>query len=414
MGYSSKPATLWHHCKYSRIYVKNIQVLNLVQDELRLVDKQSLSTSSTFLEQATPKKTEKQLPLDTFLIPDSRRKKDSEKKAHDYTSGSAKLSTPDFEIRLYDNKTRYKKSLPSHNDTLPSRIQLMLYHSLLQRVLEMDISKSTGPNAEGTSIFSIFCSHLGPQINIFQEFSDNFLEQMRMVVELNDLNWKFRESLCLKDMDIPAQETIASLGFGKKDILSNRLFLAYRHRGTSHNDNELEEKDPPKGLETSNETVEPSCADEVPEATEKVLPVAPTKDDNLTDKTSEDSGRTVPTRYSSVETEISASEEALSPERDSGLLLNDSTKSRETSAAPGDVILASSAPASGTLIGTKMFFHKEEMVMGHLESILRWWNGKRPPIGVDEENISRCKYVYPPPFYCHHGNLNLVCLLLSI
>ena len=141
MGYSSKPATLWHHCKYSRIYVQNIQVLNLVQDELRLVDKQSLSTSSTFLKQGTPKKTEKQLPLDTFLIPDSRRKKDSEKKAHDYTSGSAKLSTPDFEIRLYDNKTRYKKSLPSHNDTLPSRIQLMLYHSLLQRVLEMDISK---------------------------------------------------------------------------------------------------------------------------------------------------------------------------------------------------------------------------------------------------------------------------------
>ena len=43
-----------------------------------------------------------------------------------------------------------------------------------------------------------------------------------------------------------------------------------------------------------------------------------------------------------------------------------------------------------TVLGTKKFFMSDERLDAHLEDVLQWWFGVRPPRGVELAQSGRC------------------------
>ena len=127
---------------------------------------------------------------------------------------------PSHILHIIDNKTRYNISVPSHADSLSSRLQLMLYCQMLSRAL-------TSSDA-GTS-FSTFCARIG--LKPARKFSEAFMTEMASLVVENGLSLHFLDAKCLKDMDFPYRETIKDMGLNLEGCVSKRLSVVYRLRG---------------------------------------------------------------------------------------------------------------------------------------------------------------------------------------
>ena len=122
-------------------------------------------------------------------------------------------------INLLDSKTRSQATLPSHSDAYPSRLQLMLYRRLFAQALEP-------PNEDTT--FTAFCARIG--LNVDEEFSNGFLEEMATLVVQNELSFHFLDAKCLSDMGPPFYDTLANLGLNRQAMVSSSLTVQYRLR----------------------------------------------------------------------------------------------------------------------------------------------------------------------------------------
>lgn len=135
-------------------------------------------------------------------------------------SSKASPPKPPFILHVLDNKTRTSYVMPPHADTLPSRLQLMLYQRMLKQVLAVSDSWPS---------FSSFCAQIGRDPK--RAFSDAFKTEVSQLVVQNGLSLHFLDVNCLEDMDFPFVESVKEMGLDSEDCISSQLTLVYRLRG---------------------------------------------------------------------------------------------------------------------------------------------------------------------------------------
>lgn len=126
------------------------------------------------------------------------------------------LPDASFVMKIVDSKTRKSSGIPSHADTLPSRLQVMLYRRLLGQFLTFE-----------QNLFYDFCArlHIYPE----NKFSEDFIIDMSAIVVDNDLDLNFLDSKNLATMMKPFVDSIRTL---TRDVeVSDDLSLVYRRRG---------------------------------------------------------------------------------------------------------------------------------------------------------------------------------------
>ncbi|KDQ18270.1 hypothetical protein BOTBODRAFT_53047 [Botryobasidium botryosum FD-172 SS1] len=97
-------------------------------------------------------------------------------------------------IYLSDSKTRGVPTLPSHNNSLQSRLQLMLYKRLFDALLRSAYPSSGGPDDDGELdeaglprfSFTQWCMH--SRANPYAKFSKPFIQQIKQVLDTPKLN----------------------------------------------------------------------------------------------------------------------------------------------------------------------------------------------------------------------------------
>ncbi|KAG5645332.1 hypothetical protein DXG03_006394 [Asterophora parasitica] len=126
-------------------------------------------------------------------------------------------SSPKNILHLIDTKTRRAPTLPSHEDALPSRIQLMLYHRLLSELI------STSPPFDFTSLWRRL------DLNPAAAFSTAFLVQSGLTSE--NEQWT---SSCLNDLVQSWFQTVEALDISGVDTA---LKIVYRAQPQGHRRN---------------------------------------------------------------------------------------------------------------------------------------------------------------------------------
>ena len=118
-------------------------------------------------------------------------------------------------LQIIDNKTRNSSTVPWHADTLPSRLQLMLYYRLISSML-----------AVGTTHFRDVWKH--ESLNASKPFSSIFKEELNKITLESGLALSFLDANCLEDIVMPFHDTIDALGINRE--IDSSLFLVYRPR----------------------------------------------------------------------------------------------------------------------------------------------------------------------------------------
>ena len=105
--------------------------------------------------------------------------------------------------------------VPRHADTLPSRLQLMLYHRLVSNML-----------AVGGSHLLDTWRQIG--LDLSKPFSTKFKEELNIITVESGLSFSFLDSNCLEDIVTPFHDTIDALEIDRE--IDKSLFLVYRPR----------------------------------------------------------------------------------------------------------------------------------------------------------------------------------------
>ncbi|KLO07013.1 hypothetical protein SCHPADRAFT_932722 [Schizopora paradoxa] len=324
------------------MYCREIGVWGIVQDqvvfgcidELRLIPNPGQKTSL----KSSPSKKGKAPKIDP-----------KQRTIHDMMTNSSSSPPPppplpDPEpskvIQIIDTKTRGSNNIPIHADTLPSRLQLMLYHQLFVDILR----------ADPILLLSLFerlnCDPARP-------FTERFKADMKVMLVSNDLHLRFLDAGCLLDMLEPMQESIEALSTRK---VADSLSLVYRRRdGAAHPPKAG--KSPGIARKTKEGEGEPGSPSEPTLQTSGESPSRKRKHDELRNRESSDAKQTVAPTASSPESE---------------------SKEKKPQAL------------DKALIGTKKFKFNSELLDKHMKSILQWWYGERPSVGVSLENTNRC------------------------
>ncbi|KXN88879.1 putative exonuclease V, mitochondrial, partial [Leucoagaricus sp. SymC.cos] len=113
-----------------------------------------------------------------------------------------------FTLQIIDTKTRKRPSLPLAEDTLPSRLQLMLYHRLLSRLVSPDASFD----------FMVFWQLAS--VDPHKQLSWRFLEQAGLIADANEF-----QVLNLADLSVLWQDLVHQLCIAGVD---DKLKLIYR------------------------------------------------------------------------------------------------------------------------------------------------------------------------------------------
>ncbi|KAL5533627.1 hypothetical protein ACEPAG_87 [Sanghuangporus baumii] len=366
-------------------------------DELRLETSNATNGANNLTSQS--KDGQMQTRLDSFLM-------NAKETMHAFLNGHSQT------IHIIDNKTRQNASVPSHVDSLPSRLQLMLYWLMLTRALST--------SDDGTS-FSSFCARIG--LKPTRKFSDAFITEMASLVVENELSLHFLDAKCLEDMDFPYRETIKQLGLEVEGCVSKRLSIVYRLRRSSAKkpksspspatpaqtkrsaksqdqkknalivkavaeestlvvDEESIKLAPPMdgAVDPAEDTtLDAPCPKEVEEASFKNAPEMTSMDDSGDNNTSTSRKRKRSgSCASSAAMRINSTQTTEVP--------TDVGESESSSQSDDD----SPKRPSAFIIGTKKFQYDEGLLSAHLSSVLAWWHGKRPPKGVSIEDVGRC------------------------
>lgn len=117
-------------------------------------------------------------------------------------------ASPQFVLHLSDNKTRQTPTLPPHEDTLGTRLQLMFYHRLLTGLL-------LAPGSDGALDFDALWNALN--LSPTRQFSSKFQKEAGLDTEVR----------CLAELQVlweHAVDVLAVVG------ISNTLTLVYRRQ----------------------------------------------------------------------------------------------------------------------------------------------------------------------------------------
>jgi len=246
-------------------------------------------------------------------------------------------------IQVIDTKTRDANSVPRHADTLPSRLQLMLYRQLLVDVLRAD-----------PVMFLDLWTRLDCDVGL--PFSKHFKTDMNTMIISNELHLRLLDAGCLLDMLEPLQESMEQMATRE---VAQALSLVYRKRNAAKGHK-------PRRPENANEAME------------------------FKDESQPEVGGTTCTPNSDA---AHIEDESPSRKRKREECLDKSTDAESQSVTPsgGTDRLQSPQELERGLIGTKKFKFNGQILDEHMKSILRWWYGERPSAGVSLENTHRCR-----------------------
>ncbi|KAL5519559.1 hypothetical protein ACEPAH_1242 [Sanghuangporus vaninii] len=325
-------------------------------------------------------------------------------------------------IHIIDNKTRQNASVPSHVDSLSSRLQLMLYWLMLTRALTI--------SDDGTS-FSSFCARIG--LRPSRRFSGAFITEMASLIVEKELSLHFLDAKCLEDMDFPYRETIRQLGLEVEGCVSKRLSVVYRLRHSSAKKPKKSSSSSSPPLSTSatpgqtkkstksqdqekNAMIVKAVAEEstlvVDEESTKLAPPMDGAVDTAEDKTLdapclkefEEASFKRASEMTGVDDGGDGNTSTSRKRKRNGSHVSSAamkTISAQTTEVPTDTSTGENEPSSQSdddspkgpsafIIGTKKFQYDEGLLSAHLSSVLAWWHGKRPPNGVSIEDVGRC------------------------
>lgn len=292
------------------------------------------------------------------------------------------------ELCLRDTKTRRRlNSLPSDDDAFSSRMQLMLYHSLLSALLSPTFS------------FSVFWEKI--QVNPRAQFSDAFLLQAGLARELEgkacldglENLWRSMvHSLCLQGVS-PTLEIVY-----RANTKSKRGVASEVSRLNTSDDSAMtlqEARDFARAIAVSlQEHVHDSDLDRAIAESLRDIGPGEESDATLTD------GRNSVADTQSPPPQVAEqlADMAHVPWYARSGVADNNTQSEamegEWSMAgfgPSD-LLAPPLPQheASRIIGRKTFTFDEAALHAYVQKVLQWWDGERPPRGVDVEHTHRC------------------------
>jgi exonuclease V len=277
------------------------------------------------------------------------------------------------ELSLIDTKTRRTNSLPSDDDALSSRMQLMLYHHLLSALLSPTFS------------FSAFWEKV--HVDPLAPLSDAFLLQSGLARKTEG-EVVLGCAECLDDLAELWHMTVHKL---QVQGVSPTLEIVYRtqrkRRGAAPEVSrqgtldehfgaaDREARDVMRAIEASrreNEYEAELAGGNSVADTRSPLPPVPEK---LSDLCTRWYGRDAATE--------SARSEGVEKERPTG-------ESGLAELGTGTSKPEEPQPKTANIIGRKSFAFDEGIMHAYVQDVLQWWSGERPPRGVDIEHSNRC------------------------
>ncbi|KAF9451416.1 hypothetical protein P691DRAFT_699478 [Macrolepiota fuliginosa MF-IS2] len=244
-------------------------------------------------------------------------------------STDTRLDLPvSFTLQIIDTKTRQRPSLPLYEDTIPSRLQLMLYHRLLSRLV----------SPEPSFDFLIFWQLAN--VDPAQPLSWKFLQQAGLIADKDEF-----QVLNLGDLSVLWHDLIHQLAIAGVD---EQLKLVYRQQLYNRR----------RGVQS----------------------VAPVPDDT-----------SKPAETISSENGM-ANEGIVAPSSDQKRVDINTADEVEghKGEQPIQQTVDGSGEKQHQVLGTKVFPYDPEFLSAHLVSILAWWRAERPPKGVPMELARRC------------------------
>ncbi|PBK76928.1 hypothetical protein ARMSODRAFT_1079004 [Armillaria solidipes] len=238
-------------------------------------------------------------------------------------------------LRLIDTKTRRSDSLPSDEDTLSSRLQLMLYHRLLSSLI----------STETPFDFTRFWEQAN--VDPAWRFSERFLTQTGSL-----LGTSHPAFTCLDDLTTLWRNTTSKLDIPGIDPCLQLIYCR---------------QEPKEDITSAGLLPDPSISQLLPGMLNRIFDLG--------------------TEEESAELLWALQESQLMH------LNNISGKGGSNDAIPP--LFEPSASTSKVddlyrVIGTKEFKLDDDFLDDYLTSVLDWWMGRRPPRGVSETQTRRC------------------------
>jgi exonuclease V len=301
------------------------------------------------------------------------------------------------ELSLIDTKTRRTNSLPSDDDALSSRMQLMLYHHLLSALLSPTFSFSAfwekvhvdplAPLSDAFLLQSGLARKTEGEVVLgCAECLDDLAELWHMTVHKLQvqgvsptLEIVYRTQRKRRDAapEVSRQGTLDE-HFGAADREARDVMRAIE---ASRRENEYD-SDLQRAIAESLRDVTPKEDKEDCEAelaggnsvadTRSPLPPVPEKLSDLCTRWYGRDAATESTRSEGVEKERPTGESGLAE------LGTGTSKPEEPQ------------PKTANIIGRKSFAFDEGIMHAYVQDVLQWWSGERPPRGVDIEHSNRC------------------------
>ncbi|KAG6911340.1 hypothetical protein DXG01_001011 [Tephrocybe rancida] len=267
-------------------------------------------------------------------------------------------------LHLIDTKTRRTNSLPRHPDTLPSRIQLMLYYRLLA-----DMTSTSPP-------FDFAAMWRRLRVDPAATFSTKFLVQAGLLDK--NTNWNIS---CLNDLSKAYTDTVHSLGVMGVDT---NLELVYRLRsGQGQNQGKKSKRRSTSPIITQEEL-------DIARAVEASLADTWASAESVEQETSTTSAAHTESLITS-DTSSDAGTPSVSASMDSVQLVGIKGTSGEGNANTPSRSNIEVDKRDLTPIGTKEFEYERTTLDRHIAHALQWWRGERSPQGVSLKDSRRCR-----------------------
>ena len=286
---------------------------------------------------------------------------------------------PNYRLHVSDTKTRKHNSMPSDDDTLSSKLQLMLYHRLLSNLLVRPSRTTTGLD------FGQFWVRLG--LDPKRTLSKTFLVQAGLVSPEEDPQTALLK--CLEDLVGAWRIAVDTLHV---DGIDQTLSVVYRTQpkrgsrkkarspGSSPSPSDQEKADLARAIAASlQDTDSNQDGDDLAKAIEASL-----KNDNTNSGNAPSDPEEVlvvdDAQTKKPSGAVATSSIQHHPQEDGQKEEGDrDTEESEESLGEGSVI-----------IGKKPVQLDDALLDYHLSNVLDWWFGRRPPRGVDIRHTRRC------------------------
>ncbi|KAG0702735.1 exonuclease V a 5' deoxyribonuclease-domain-containing protein [Suillus ampliporus] len=294
----------------------------------------------------------------------------AEEEVYDNSVAGNSISRP-----IHPQRTFYRSSLPPEEDAVSSQLQLMIYHRLLSALLSPET-------------FDFGALWAKQNVNPCQSFSRKFVE---------DIGLSTSDERDLPEFHVDLHSMVAAwvsvVHSARSSIeqlrsVNPELQIIYRKAKNSSHNRQQKAKSEEKAMDSPlealarqeeldiaravEESLRPLCQ-EAGEASTSTQAVANIVRDTFAVQSKEVAPNEVTALASpSLEDPEPAWATGLLPDRN-----GDSPDEEDTSGL-------------STILGTRRFLMDDNRLDAHLEDVLRWWFGIRPPRGVELAQSSRC------------------------